>query len=136
MFLIIVILNAFDHNFFFSRETDKYSIIWTILFILVLATVLNIHQLFKVTSMTGLRLSIAYIFVTSVIPSILLIVFGTIIYKRLKGLLTSGFFNSGANAQLQKTVFRAKITLSINLIFICNQVLLWINLVQSLVSVH
>ena len=74
-------------------------------------------------------------FVNSVIPAILLITFSTILYKRLKGLLTSGFFNSGANAQLQKTVFRAKITMSITFIFILCQALLWVYLVAMLVSI-
>ena len=74
-------------------------------------------------------------FVNSVIPAILLITFSTILYKRLKGLLTSGFFNSGANAQLQKTVFRAKITMSITFIFILCQALLWVYLVMMLVSI-
>ena len=104
------------------------------MFILSLATLLNIYELFNIDSMTGFKLKAANMFVNSVLPSILLIVFSTIIYKRLKGLLDSGFFNSGANAQLQKTVFRAKITMSITLIFIICQALLWIYLVLFLVS--
>ena len=106
------------------------------MFILVLATLLNIHEFINIDSMTGYRLKAANMFVNSVIPSTLLIVFSTIIYKRLKGLLSSGFYNSGANAQLKKTVFRAKITISITIIFVLCQVLLWFWLVMLLVSVH
>ena len=104
------------------------------MFILALATLLNMYELFNNDSFTGLRLKAANMFVNSVIPSIFLIVFNTIIYKRLKGLFDSGFFNSGANAQLQKNIFRARITISITSIFIICQALLWIGLVLLLVS--
>ena len=109
---------------------------WTVLFILALATLLNIYELFNNDSITGFRLKAANMFVNSVIPSIFLIVFNTIIYKRLKGLFDSGFFNSGANAQLQKNIFRARITMSITFIFIICQAFLWIDLVLFLVTFH
>ena len=118
----------------FYRETDKYPVYWTILLILAPSILLNVPFCFEFDAYTFRSIYFAWLVVTSVIPTILLILFNTIIYKRFKALLTSGFFNSGANAQLQKSVFRTKITMSITCIFIVCQVLQWIWLVQLFVS--
>ena len=114
----------------FFRDTNKYPIIWTILFLVILLTLMNIHTLVDTTS---LSMIIVNFLVKSFIPTIPIIVFNAILYKRLKQLLNSGSFNFGCNSELQKSVFRAKVTISIALIFVSSQVLLWIQIIIILV---
>jgi len=91
---------------------------------------MNIHTLVDTTS---LSMIIVNFLVKSFIPTIPIIVFNAILYKRLKQLLNSGSFNFGCNSELQKSVFRAKVTISIALIFVSSQVLLWIQIIIILV---
>ena len=106
------------------------------MFIIVISSLLNCPYLMVIESYTGLTLAIVNILVNSVIPSILLTVFSALMYKHLKALLASGFFNSGTNTQLQKSIFRAKITLSITLIFIISQAISWIHIIAKLVCTY
>ena len=91
---------------------------------------MNIHTLVDTTSLT---IVIVNFLVKSFIPTIPIIVFNAILYKRLKALLNSGSFNFGCNSELQKSVFRAKVTILIAFIFVSSQVLLWIQIFIILV---
>ena len=112
------------------RDTNKYPFIGTILFLIILLTLMNIHTLVDTTSLT---IVIVNFLVKSFIPTIPIIVFNAILYKRLKALLNSGSFNFGCNSELQKSVFRAKVTILIAFIFVSSQVLLWIQIIIILV---
>ena len=106
------------------------------MFIITLSSLLNCHRLMVIESYTGEVLAIVNNLVNSVIPSILLTIFSALMYKHLKALLASGFFNSSTNTQLQKSIFRAKITLSITLIFIISQAINWIYVIAYLVCTY
>ena len=112
------------------RDTNKYPFIWTILFLTILLTLMNIHTLVDIESVTMILVNFL---VKSFIPTIPIIVFNAILYKRLKALLNSGSFNFGCNSELQKSVFRAKVTILIAFIFVSSQILLWIQIFIILV---
>ena len=112
------------------RDTNKYPFIWTILFLIILLTLMNIHTLVDIESVTMILVNFL---VKSFIPTIPIIVFNAILYKRLKALLNSGSFNFRCNSELQKSVFRAKVTILIAFIFVSSQILLWIQIFIILV---
>ena len=91
---------------------------------------MNIHTLVDIESVTMILVNFL---VKSFIPTIPIIVFNAILYKRLKALLNSGSFNFGCNSELQKSVFRAKVTILIAFIFVSSQILLWIQIFIILV---
>ena len=69
----------------------------------------------------------------SILPTLPMIVFNVILYKKLKALLTSDeSFQS--DVDLQNCVFRAKITVLIGWIYVCSQVLTWIFSIIHMVS--
>ena len=105
---------------------------WTILILVVLVSLMNIqHLLVDITP----GLEIANWLMNSFIPTIPIIVCNVFLYNRLKELLNSDFYSSGCNAELQKTIFRTKVTILIASIFISSQVGLWIQMVIEVVSV-
>ena len=107
----------------------------TIVSIIVLVTLLNIQNFIAVDyASTGFTLKLANLAVNSILPTLPMIVINVFLYRRLKTLLGSGLFNAGANAELQKSIFRAKITMLISFIFISSQVLTWVLFISTLVS--
>ena len=105
---------------------------WTILILVVLVSLMNIqHLLVDITP----ELEIANWLLNSFMPTIPIIVCNVFLYNRLKALLNSDFYSSGCNAELQKTIFRTKVTMLIASIFISSQVGLWIQMVIEVVSV-
>ena len=129
-----IFLTFFQNNFY--RKTDKYPIVLTIVSIIVLVTLLNIQNFIDVKSVTdtGKTLKLVNMAVNSILPTLPMIVINVFLYRRLKTLLGSGLFNAGANAELQKSIFRAKITMLISFIFISSQVLTWVLFISTLVS--
>ena len=126
-------LTFFQNNFY--RKTDKYPIVLTIVSIIVLVTLLNIQNFIAVDyASTGFTLKLANLAVNSILPTLPMIVINVFLYRRLKTLLGSGLFNAGANAELQKSIFRAKITMLISFIFISSQVLTWVLFISTWVS--
>ena len=105
---------------------------WTILILVVLVSLMNIHHL--LIDIAPFALGIANWTLNSFIPTIPIIVCNVFLYNRLKALLNSDFYSSGCNAELQKTIFRTKVTMLIASIFISSQVLLWIQIVIEVVS--
>ena len=125
--------NYFPPKHFFNRKTDKYPIVLTIMSIIVLVTLLNIQNFIDVKSVTdtGKTLKLVNMAVNSILPTLPMIVINVFLYRRLKTLLGSGLFNAGANAELQKSIFRAKITMLISFIFISSQVLTWVLFIST-----
>ena len=105
---------------------------WTILILVVLVSLMNIHHL--LIDIAPFALGIANWTLNSFIPTIPIIVCNVFLYNRLKALLNADFYSSGCNAELQKTIFRTKVTMLIASIFISSQVLLWIQIVIEVVS--
>ena len=105
--------------------------------IIVLVALLNIQNLILKKGQaneTETKLKLVNYAVNSILPTLPMIVINVFLYRRLKTLLGSGLFNSGANAELQKSIFRAKITMLIAFIFISSQILTWVFLIFDLVS--
>ena len=104
--------------------------------IIVLVTLLNIQNFIDVRSVTdtGKTLKLVNMAVNSILPTLPMIVINVFLYRRLKTLLGSGLFNAGANAELQKSIFRAKITMMIAFIFVSSQILTWVTFIFEWVS--
>lgn len=106
----------------------------TIMIVVVLVTLMNMQFLLHLPDIAP-ELSIVNWLLNSFIPTIPIIVCNVFLYNRLKALLNSDFYSSGCNAELQKTIFRTKVTMLIASIFISSQVGLWIQMVMVVVSV-
>ena len=125
-------------------DTKSYSIVWSIVILIGLVSLMNLQNIFIVefndpnfqskTILSGINLLLK-----SLLPSIPIVVFNVILLRRMKALrksgTTSNFGGSNRNAQLEKAVFRSKITLLISLIFFCSQVLTWIICILQFVMV-
>ena len=103
--------------------------------IIALSTLSNCWRLMGIQPIKTRQILHCYVngVLNSIIPTILLTAFNAIMKKHLKALLASGIFTSGTNTALRKSIFRAKITMSITIIFLISQILNWIDLVCDLV---
>ena len=116
----------------FGKDTDKIPIGWTILFIIGLVSMINIHN-FVPFEHKSKQMAISVNNLVSILPTLPMIVFNVILYKKLKALLASDeSFQS--DVDLQNCVFRAKITVLIGWIYVCSQVLTWIFSIIHMVS--
>ena len=121
----------------FFRDTNKYSIVWTVISLFGLVTLINVQHILPCPTDSNLIImrSINFL-INSFIPTILIITFNAILHKRLKSLLdshSSAFGGNARNTTLQKAVFSTKITLSISLVFLFCQVLEWVQIVMVLI---
>ena len=120
-------------------DTNKMPIGWTILSIIGLVSLINIHNFIHfedihlkdyITKQMVVCINITF---TSILPIFPMIVLNVILYKKLKALMASDdYFKS--NVDLQNSVFRAKITILIGWILFVSQVLTWIFLILHMVS--
>ena len=130
-----------------GKDTDQIPIGWTILSIIGLVSLINIHNFIhfeakgakvvglvlwfeaNITKQMVVSINIA---VNSILPTIPMIACNIFLYKQLKALMASDdFFKS--NVDLQNSVFRAKITVLIGWIFFFSQMLTWIFLILHMV---
>ena len=69
--------------------------------------------------------------VHAVIPCTLILVLNCALYKKLGVLQSSEDFKMFANAALRKSILRVRLALSISLIFVISQILLWLPLLYD-----
>ena len=79
---------------------------------------------------------ITFLIGVSILPSILMILFNTLLHRQLKQFTTRGpSYLEEANDALKKSIFKAKMSMMITLTFVLSQITGWIsfyNLVNSL----
>ena len=118
-----------------GKDTTKIPIGWTILFITGFVSLINVHNFIWIEEFLTWQMVVCInIIVNSILPTFPMIVFNVLLYQKYKSLLASGVFNQGAHLGLQKAVSKAKVTILIEVIFVCSQVLTWIFLILHMVS--
>ena len=125
----------------FCRNTEKYGLRWTIITIISLAVIMNSPcYLWYFTNYTYFAITRCFQFVVqAAIPSTLILILNVFMYKKLKQTKNSVDLNiskdetirkstifMSTRESLKKSIFRAKLTLSITGIFVGSQLIMWI----------
>ena len=107
-------------------DTDKYSIAWTIIPIIILAFTLEIPVLFHGKFHKAKK--IVFLCGISIVPSITMLTFNLLHYIQLKCMKSSDLFNVQAKNSLRKSIFKAKMSFFITMTFVGSQLTGWLSL--------
>ena len=107
-------------------DTDKYSIAWTIIPIIILAFTLEIPVLFHGKFHKAKK--IVFLCGISIVPSITMLTLNLLHYIQLKCMKSSDLFNVQAKNSLRKSIFKAKMSFFITMTFVGSQLTGWLSL--------
>ena len=109
-----------------GRDTDKYSIVWTIVPIIILAFTLEIPVLFHGTVYKLKK--IVFFCGISIVPSLTMLTFNLLHYIQLKCMKSSDLYNEQAKNSLRKSIFKSKMSFFITMTFVGSQLTGWLSL--------
>ena len=111
---------------------DNIPIVWIILSVVSFTSLVNMMNIANFINFAHEGyMPTLNILVNEIQPTITMILLSTFLCKAI--LSDSGSFQTGKNIQVENSVFRAKLTLTIVFIFISTQVLAWIFFILNIV---